>query len=296
MKFLKLYWLHILYFIFFLAFIVASVKNVVTMQINQLESLNESYNKHCLEITEEKRNACEEWKNEIENGGNSGFLLYQETIADKYFPKGIMEVLLILIPSCYFITKYHRERIINYENNRRSYFHNLLKVFKKSYILALIPSIILLFVFLFYYNYTGGFNIMAHEINSIGWIYITKPWLFILVYLINLTLTNLIYINISILVSRKYHNYFISVILSFLVTIGLQLFLEIVVNGIICGIIFHSEFGIIFNIINAIPFNDSYGLCWPLVFSLSMNLIIIFIIYLVYKNKEKLIIDCEKNS
>ena len=296
MKYFKLYWLHILYFILFLAFIVVSVKSVVITQINQLEYLKESYNKHCIDITEEKRNTCEEWKIEIENGGNSGFLLYQETITNKYFPKGIMQVLLILIPSCYFITKYFRERIILYENNRRGYANNLLRVFKNSYILALIPSILLFFAFLFYYKYIGGFNIMAHEVKSIGWSYITKPWLFILVYLINLILTNLIYINISILISRKYHNYFISVILSFLVIIGLQLFLEIVMDGIICGIILHSEFGIIFNIINAIPFNDSYGLVWPLVFSLSMNLIIIFIIYLVYKNKEKLIIDCEKNS
>ena len=61
MKYFKLYWLHILYFILSLAFIVVSVKSVVITQINQLEYLKESYNKHCIDITEEKRNTCEEW-------------------------------------------------------------------------------------------------------------------------------------------------------------------------------------------------------------------------------------------
>ena len=84
--------------------------------------------------------------------------------------------------------------------------------------------------------------------------------------------------------------------MSFLTIIGIELFLEIVVSGIVFGNIFNVNYGILFNIINAIPFNDSYGIVWPVVFSLGMNMIIMFIIYLVYRNKEKLIIDVEKNG
>lgn len=296
MKYVKLYWLHIIYCFMFLILIIFSVKNVVDTNQIHLKTLKESYSKHCSVITDEKKSMCESWKNEIENNGYSGFLLYRETIANRYFPKGVMQILFIIIPACYFITKYFRNRMIVYENNRRSYLKNLLNVFKKSYILSIFPSIILLIVFYFYYKYTGRLSVFEYEANSIFWSHIDKPILFIFIYLINLILTNLIYINICILVSRKYHSYFISVILSFLLIIGLQLFLEIVVGGIICRTIFKTEIGILFNIMNAIPFNDYYGVAWPLVFSFSMNLIIIFIIYLVYKNKEKLIIDCEKNS
>ena len=295
MKYLKLYWLYVLSFLTFLVLIIVSVKGTINDYEWQLSRLKKSYSEHCTVITEEKRTACESWKNEIENG-SSGFILYQEMISKKTFPQGYLQVLIIIIPTCYLFTKYFKSRIILYENNRRNYAKNLLSVIKKSYIFSLIPSIVLLFVFLFYYKYTGRFNIVNYEVNSIVWSNISKPWLFILIYLINLILTNLMFTNICILVSRKYHNYFISVILSFLVTIGLQLFLEIIVSGMFCKILLHSDFGIIFNIMNSIPFNDSYGLLWPLVFSLSMNLLIIFIIYLVYKNKEKLIIDCEKNS
>lgn len=295
MKFIKLYWLYLLSFIIFLGVVMLSVNDVIRTHNKSYDSLVNSYNKYCTLVTEERKNACLEWKREIDNG-YSGIMLYQETIVNKYFPKGIIYVLFIVVPGCYLITKYFKDRMILSENNRRSYVKNLLNIFKKSYVVSLIPSIVLLLVFIYYFKYTGRFSLLDYEASAIVWNNMDNPWLFIFVYLINIIITNLIYINVCILISRKYHNYFVSVILSFLTIIGIELFLEIVVSGIVLGNIFNVNYGILFNIINAIPFNDSYGIVWPVVFSMCMNMVIMFIIYLIYRNKEKLIIDVEKNG
>ena len=74
------------------------------------------------------------------------------------------------------------------------------------------------------------------------------------------------------------------------------MFLEIVVNGLIFGLVFKSEVGNIFNIMNLLIFNINYGVSKLLIFTISFFLLTFILVLILYKNKEKLIIDCEKNN
>ena len=117
--------------------------------------------------------------------------------------------------------------------------------------------------------------------------------LFVFLYLINITIYSLSYINISLIVLRKQQNIIKAIILSVLVFVGIEVFLEIVVNGLIFGLIFKSE---IFNIMNLLIFNINYGVSKLLIFTISFFLLTFILVLILYKNKEKLIIDCEKNN
>ncbi len=125
---------------------------------------------------------------------------------------------------------------------------------------------------------------------------IFKPVLFVFLYLINITIYSLSYINISLIVLRKQQNIIKAIILSVLVFVGIEVFLEIVVNGLIFGLVFKSEVGNIFNIMNLLIFNINYGVSKLLIFTISFFLLTFILVLILYKNKEKLIIDCEKNN
>ena len=95
---------------------------------------------------------------------------------------------------------------------------------------------------------------------------------------------------------RKQQNIIKAIILSVLVFVGIEVFLEIVVNGLIFGLVFKSEVGNIFNIMNLLIFNINYGVSKLLIFTISFFLLTFILVLILYKNKEKLIIDCEKNN
>ena len=52
----------------------------------------------------------------------------------------------------------------------------------------------------------------------------------------------------------------------------------------------------IFNIINVFGMNDLYGVGPLLLVNLCMVLVSFGLVYLAYKDKEKLVIQCEKNK
>lgn len=152
-----------------------------------------------------------------------------------------------------------------------------------------------MFTILFYIFYSKRVELLSYELSLVPWEHTSNIFMFILIYILNNLFTTLIYVNISLIVSRKYHNYFVSLILTFLSILGIQLFLEVVLNGLISGIMFKSDIGIIFNIINSVPFNDSCGIYYPILFTFIVLIITQVILHYSYKNKEKLIIDIEKN-
>ena len=125
---------------------------------------------------------------------------------------------------------------------------------------------------------------------------INYPFIFLLLYLINIILYSISFINISLIVARKQHNYIKAIILSYIVYVGIELFFELIVNELILKIVFKAQFGYLFNIMNLFTFNTDYGVFNLLLFSFIFCVFTFIILILKYKNKEKLIIDCEKNN
>lgn len=123
-----------------------------------------------------------------------------------------------------------------------------------------------------------------------------NPILFIVGYILNITLYSFSFINISLIVARKHHNIIAAVIVSILSYIGIQLFLEVVVNALICQKLLHKSIGHLFNIMNLYTYSDQFGILALLVFSILVFVVTCLGVIFSYKNKEKLIIDCEKNN
>ncbi len=204
-------------------------------------------------------------------------------------------IFFVVISSTYYISKYLKNNILSNDLTRQSYKKIKTKLLICSWLPALVIPIISIFKLIVFYVMTKNFDYSA---SVIMWqeSSLSNVGLFFVSYILISLFDSLIYSNISLIVIRKKHNFILSSLLSYLVIIGVELFLEIVVNMLICTNIFHSEIGVVFNIINFGCFNDSYGIFIPLVVSIVIFFITLIIVCLIYKNKEKVIIDCEIND
>ena len=123
-----------------------------------------------------------------------------------------------------------------------------------------------------------------------------SPIFYIFTVLYRVLVAGMIYTNFSLIVARKNHNFYIANILSYLLFIGTEAVLEGLGDYIFYEF-FHIDSMIIFiNMINVFNLNLGNGII-ALYLPLTIILIVTsIIVYLKYRNKEKLIIDCEKNG
>lgn len=227
------------------------------------------------------------------------FTMFTEVVVYGFNLISFALYLFIIMPSLLYISSYFKNKTIINDLTRMNYKQIKIKIFKKSYQSALILPIVITVAFIICFLFTKTFDpTYAVKSASTGWSEYTlnHPILFLIMYLLNIIIHSILYINISLCVVRKYHNYFVAVILSFLTFIGIEAFLEIVLNGIIFTTILKSNYGIIFNIMNMISFNESCGIIISMLVPFIIAIISFLILNVLYKEKEKLIIDCEKNE
>ena len=206
--------------------------------------------------------------------------------------------LLVILPIIWVISNLLKNKfIINY-STRKSYVDFLKKFYKQAYKYCwLLPFLALLLLLYSFTKYSINPNFSIVNSSSI-WKsnIIYHPVLFIILYMYNVFLYSIIYTNIALIICRKHHKFLNATILSILLFIAIQLFFEVVINILICQNIFHTEIGYLFNIMNIFTFSDVYGVVKLLIFTTSIFIITSLMVYCSYKNKEKLIIDCEKNK
>ncbi|MBR1416502.1 MAG: hypothetical protein IJ572_01625 [Bacilli bacterium] len=206
--------------------------------------------------------------------------------------------LILIIPSLIYICDVLRYKYIINSTTRTSY-HSFLKhfyinSFKYIWILPVIALIIMIPI-CFYTTFDPSFA-NFYETSIWNSNIIKYPFIFILLYLVNIILYSISFINISLIIARKQHNYIKAIILSYITYIGIELFFELIVNELILKIVFNVQFGYLLNIMNLFTFNTQYGVINLLLFSFIFCISTFIILILKYKNKEKLIIDCEKNN
>ena len=206
--------------------------------------------------------------------------------------------LIVVIPTMIKVCKKLKYKQIINSNSRESYHSFLKKLLKTAYqyiwVLALLSLIMMIPIMM-----NTSLNPEYAIINSHGmWQsnIIYHPVLFVISYLINVTLYSMIFIHIALLVARKQQKTIPCILFSYVLYLAIEIFLETVVKVIIFQRIFHSEFGMILNIINVFGMNDLYGVGTLLLVNLCMVLISFALVYLAYKNKEKFVIQCEKNK
>lgn len=217
-------------------------------------------------------------------------------IFDMQFLNFFVVLIIFLLVSrnvCYFLKYGYIENSIT----RESYKSSISKIMKSAYKnIWIIPIIGLIIIIPIALNFTFDCSYAVYYGKSIWPKSIMKvPIVFILLYEFNLLLHSILYTNISLIVSRKQHNYIIAFILSILFFLGLELFLEIF-SGMFFNYIFGVSIGSLFNIVNLFRFNTDYGIFPLFAFILTFSVVSSLIVYILYRNPEKLINDCEKNN
>lgn len=262
---------------------------------NEVQGISDTYNKYVTECS-------------LSNFEDEEYISYcNDLLEDKYYPNFFSEVSYIIhtvnyismvlfftvsMPSLYYISKYLKNGIIKNELTRKTFKKCKINLLAISYKGALILPIIAIVMFVLSYANTKTFE--TFNMQDIIWenSTTTNPYLFIIMYLINITIHSILYCNISLCIVRKKHNYYVSSILSYLTFIAIELILELGINTILLGKIFKINLGVILSIFNVLAFNDSYGVLAPLVVPTIMLCISYVLLYFMYKDKEKLIIDC----
>lgn len=211
---------------------------------------------------------------------------------------GLVAFLIVVIPTMIKVCKKLKYKQIINSNSRESYHSFLKKLLKTAYqyiwVLALL-SLIMMIPIMMNTSLNPEYAIIkSHGMWQSNIIY--HPVLFVIAYLINVTLYSMIFVHIALLVARKQQKTIPCIIISYVLYLAIEIFLETVVKVIIFQRIFHSEFGMILNIINVFGMNDLYGVGTLLLVNLCMVLISFALVYLAYKNKEKFVIQCEKNK
>lgn len=221
------------------------------------------------------------------------------TIIDKFSKNVLVIFFVISIPVLYNVCRIFRNKHLIYELTREDYKKFKKTLFKKSYFNSMILVLSILIVFIITTIYCKGFstNPLIGEYSIGGEIkYSMSPIFYIFTVLYRVLVAGMIYTNFSLIVARKNHNFYIANILSYLLFIGTEVVFEGLGDYIFYEF-FHIDSMVIYiNMLNIFNLNLGKGII-ALYLPLTIILIVTsIIVYLKYRNKEKLIIDCEKNG
>lgn len=302
MNFFKKNYLTIIIFILCSFFIIKSDYKIYKQEQNFKNNINEKieYCKLNIEnINEEDIQICQKLINGEYNLKKDFYEKFSNILDWDIYYFNILASLILFVISLHSITKIFKDKISLLMLKRQKYFSFFINILKSAYkYIFFWPLIVLVLCIVCLRNTV--FN-PTLSIESVVWNIdlMSTPVLFIFLYILNIIFHSGFYINIGLIIARYKHNYPIAVILSFLTIIAIELFFEIVVNGIIFGHLLNDySSGLIFNIVNLFVFNTSEvgGVVNLLIFSFVCFFISLICVFLCYKNKEKLIIDCEKNN
>lgn len=299
-KALKNNFIYILSFIILFGIFIYNTNKYIIYENKNKESLTQAV-EFCHQTNIKKQKKYSEYCELVNQNKNlklDFFTMFTNTIAAEYNGVSFILFLFISIPTMIYICKYLKNNIIKNELTRKSYKEITSTLFKKAYKAVFILPLLVIIGMLVCALYTKNFNYeYAVAYSSSIWKESTmsQPLCFMIFYVLNTFFISVVYINICLCVARKKHNYIIAIILSFLVLLGIQAFCEIIINLLLFNLILKSELGYLFNIMNVFAFQDAYGIIYPTIITFIFACISLIVVISMYKNKEKLIIDCEAN-
>lgn len=197
---------------------------------------------------------------------------------------------LIIMSSMYEISKRFKSGEIKNRLTRESYNSYIKDVFKNSYKSVLLWPLITIYVLIFSYMISGTFEVSTESIAFTKEI-LSHPALFIISYLLNTILMSIFYINIGLFLVPENRSYLVTVIETIMVYFGITLTNTFFIIGFLLkGFENREKYFDFFDMYNyrereLIPFNL---LCLGVAFISSL------VVYLKYRNKEKIVIKLEK--
>lgn len=303
MKFLKNNLLVIIIFSFLTSFLVYKVLDYKQEYESYIQMKENTYLKECKkldELDEKEKRTCNIYRKELDNEKNMEFYTTLSNIVGndfKFIGLDFLACLILIIPSFLMVNQVLKDQVLINILTREKYGTFLRKLFLKVYrYIWLFPTLLLLFIILI-------LSFTKVDLNA-KFLYSTialtsKPIIFLGCYLLNSLLLSGIYLNISLISLRFKHNYFVCCLTSLIIYIGIILFFEIGIDYVFFQNTLNKlELLDLFKITGIFNFNISESIS-PIIrvlISLMVYILSMILIYFCYKNKEKLVIACEKNS
>lgn len=291
----------IAFLILFIFSTILCIRNIKSARINEesrIEGIevckeilkHDKYNEICLENIDAKPKK------------RSTLKTYYDIINDNvsYNSISLCTVFYFLIPflvitsSLYNISKKFKNQDIKNHLTRESYNKYIKKILLDSYKSVFIWPMITILLFMFSYIISNGSFEIIDTNSSFSYEILSNPVAFMLSNLLNTIFMSFFWTNIALLIVPDTRNYIVSVLESIMIYFGIALTNTFFVILLISKI-FHRDvekyldFFDVYNYYNRelIPFN---------ILCLSVALISGLLVYLKYKNKEKIIMKLERNS
>ena len=295
MKKMKKHWLIILLLILLLIPIINySNQYVENMKRNNLKQ--QEFITNCQNGTIENKEFCEKVMEDKEIN-NDFYAMMTDVLVFGIRFINPTAFILIVFPTLVNLCRILKRKYILHALTRQSYKEFLIDFLKTAYkYIWFLPLIAIIIISICIMN-TSIHPSISSEYDTSMWYAetIKQPIFFILLYILNIIIYSFSFINLALMIVRKHHNLIIATILSILVYVGIELFFELMINNLLFGLVFKSELGYLFNIMNIFTFSDQFGIPTLLLFSFFMLLLSSIGVYFSYRKKENLVIACEKN-
>lgn len=201
---------------------------------------------------------------------------------------------LVIVSSLYNISKKFKNQDIKNHLTRESYNKYIKKILLDSYKSVFIWSMITILLFMFSYIISNGSFEIIDTNSSFSYEILSNPVAFMLSNLLNTIFMSFFWTNIALLIVPDTRNYIVSVLESIMIYFGITLtntfFVILLISKILNkGVEKYLDFLDVYtyNNRNLLSFN---------ILCLSIALISGLLVYLKYKNKEKIIMKLERNS
>lgn len=201
---------------------------------------------------------------------------------------------LVITSSLYNISKKFKNQDIKNHLTRESYNKYIKKILLDSYKSVFIWPMITILLFMFSYIISNGSFEIIDTNSSFSYEILSNPVAFMLSNLLNTIFMSFFWTNIALLIVPDTRNYIVSVLESIMIYFGIALtntfFVILLISKILNkDVEKYLDFFDVYTYHNRelIPFN---------ILCLSIALISGLLVYLKYKNKEKIIMKLERNS
>lgn len=291
----------IAFLILFIFSTILCIRNIKSARINEesrIEGIevckeilkHDKYNEICLENIDAKPKK------------RSTLKTYYDIINDNvsYNSISLCTVFYFLIPflvitsSLYNISKKFKNQDIKNHLTRESYNKYIKEIFLDSYKSVFIWPMITILLFMFSYIISNGSFEIIDTNSSFSYEILSNPVAFMLSNLLNTIFMSFFWTNIALLIVPDTRNYIVSVLESIMIYFGITLtntfFVILLISKILNkDVEKYLDFLDVYTYNNRelIPFN---------ILCLSIALISGLLVYLKYKNKEKIIMKLERNS
>ena len=291
----------IAFLILFIFSTILCIRNIKSARINEesrIEGIevckeilkHDKYNEICLENIDAKPKK------------RSTLKTYYDIINDNvsYNSISLCTVFYFLIPflvitsSLYNISKKFKNLDIKNHLTRESYNKYIKKILLDSYKSVFIWPMITILLFMFSYIISNGSFEIIDTNSSFSYEILSNPVAFMLSNLLNTIFMSFFWTNIALLIVPDTRNYIVSVLESIMIYFGITLTNTFFVILLISKIL-NKDVEKYLDFLDVYTYNNRNLLSFNIL-CLSIALISGLLVYLKYKNKEKIIMKLERNS